>query len=136
MQEFATTVVGNLVTDPRMRVMPSGAQVCSFRIAVTPRFRRPGSGEWCEGASMSVAVSCWRALAENVTASLHRGDRVVVIGRMRQRGYLSPAGEERLLWEVEADLVAPDLGRQTADVHHPPRLPGGLIEGGAPAGRG
>jgi single-strand DNA-binding protein len=120
MQEFSTTVIGNLVADPQIRIVPSGAPVCSFRIGVTPR-HKDATGQWVDGTSMFLSVSAWRALAENSHASLHKGDRVVVIGRLRQRAYTTQLGEERVVWEVDADMVAPDLSRHTAALARPAR---------------
>lgn len=121
MQEFTTTVVGNLVADPQLRVVGSGAAVCSFRIGVTPRYRDSKTGDWVDGQSMFLSVSAWRTLAENAQETLHKGDRVVVIGRVRQRAYTTELGEERVVWEVEADVLAPDLCRHTAVLARPPR---------------
>lgn len=114
-------VNGNLVADPQLRIVASGAPVCSFRIGVTPRHRDKDTGNWVDGTAMFLSVSAWRGLAENAHASLHKGDRVVVHGRMRQRAFTTQAGEERVVWEVDADLVAPDLNRHTAVLAKPDR---------------
>jgi single-strand DNA-binding protein len=121
MQDFTTTVVGNLVADPQLRTLASGATVCSFRLGVTPRHRDSSTGQWVDGTSMFLSVSAWRALAENTGASLHKGDRVVIVGRVRQRSYTTARGEERTVWEVDADLVAADLSRHTAVLSKAPR---------------
>lgn len=133
MQEFTTTVVGNLTADPQLRIVGSGAPVCSFRIGVTPRHRAKETGEWVDGTSMFLSVSAWRTLAENAHTSLHKGDRVVVIGRMRQRAYTTQLGEERVVWEVDADLVAPDLSRHTALLARPPRRETAVVGSQRPA---
>lgn len=114
-------VTGNLVADPQLRIVASGAPVCSFRIGVTPRHRDKDSGQWVDGTSMFLSVSAWRGLAENVHASLHKGDRVVVHGRMRQRSFTTQAGEERVVSEIDADFVGPDLNRHTAVLAKPDR---------------
>lgn len=121
MPDFTTLVTGNLVADPQLRIVASGAPVCSFRIGVTPRHRDTSSGQWVDGTSMFLSVSAWRALGENAHASLHKGDRVVVHGRIRQRAFTTQAGEERVVWEVDADLVAPDLNRHAAILTKPDR---------------
>lgn len=116
MQESSITLVGNLTADPQLRVIPSGASVCSFRMGCTPRWRNRETGTWQDGQSTFYSVSAWRGLADNIAASLHRGDRVIVIGRLRQRTYTTATGEERLVVEVDADTVAPDLNRHEAIV--------------------
>jgi single-strand DNA-binding protein len=116
MQESHIQVTGNLCADPILRVVGNGTPVSNFRIANTPRWRDRESGVWRDGTTTFFNVSCWRALAENVTASLVKGDKVVVIGRLRQRDFVTSAGVERMSLEIDADLVGPDLNRQTANV--------------------
>jgi single stranded DNA-binding protein len=54
-------------------------------------------------------INCWRQLAENVTETLGKGARAIVIGRLRMRSWETDEGERRSLVEVEADEVAPSL---------------------------
>jgi single-stranded DNA-binding protein len=56
----------------------------------------------------------WRQLAEHVTDSLSKGDRAVVIGRLKSRSWETPEGDKRSVVEVEADEVAPSLRWATA----------------------
>jgi single-strand DNA-binding protein len=51
-------------------------------------------------------VSCWGQLAESVCESLHKGDRVVVAGRLEQRRWETPEGDKRSTVDVIADDVA------------------------------
>lgn len=132
MQDFTTLVAGNLTADPQLRVVASGAPVCSFRIGVTPRHRDKDTGTWVDGRSMFLSVSAWRALAENCHTTLHKGDRVVVHGRIRERAFTTQTGEDRVIWEVDADLVAPDLNRHAAVLSKPDRR-GPAVELPAPA---
>ncbi|HVV29670.1 MAG TPA: single-stranded DNA-binding protein [Mycobacteriales bacterium] len=121
MQESHVQLTGHLCADPVLRVVGGGTPVANFRIGVTPRWRDRESGTWRDGSSTFYNVSCWRRLAENVTATLHKGDRVVVIGRLRDRAWVNASGEERVSHEVDADLVGPDLNRHTATVRKPLR---------------
>ena len=61
-----------------------------------------------------VGVTCWRSLAENVTASLQTGDKVVVTGRLATRPWKGEDGVERQGLEVEATAVGLELSRGTA----------------------
>jgi single-strand DNA-binding protein len=54
-------------------------------------------------------VNCWRALAENSAESLTKGDRVIVIGRLRVRSYENQQGQTVWVTEIEADEIAPSL---------------------------
>jgi single-strand DNA-binding protein len=66
------------------------------------------------GPSRPPSSSAWRALGENVTESLTKGARAVVIGRLRMRSWETPEGEKRSVVEVEADEVGASLKFATA----------------------
>jgi single-strand DNA-binding protein len=85
--------------------------VASFRLAHTPRVRR--NGEWGDAPTTWITVTCFRALAENVTASLHKGQPVLVAGRLRTNVWTKDGVTyERLT--LEASTVGHDLTRGTA----------------------
>jgi single-strand DNA-binding protein len=120
MYETVVTIVGNLVDEPRMRTTDSGIEVAGFRIASTSRRFDRQSGEWVDGASVYLGVTCWRALGINVVASLTKGDPVVVYGKLQTRQY-EKDGQTRSSYELDAFAVGPDLGRGTASFRRLPR---------------
>ena len=119
------TVVGNLVADPELRFIPSGAAVANFRIASTPRTYNRETNQFEDGEALFLTCNCWRQMAENVAESLTKGMRVVVTGKLRQRSYQTKEGENRTVFEVEVDEVGPSLKYASASVTRNPR------EGGA-----
>jgi single-strand DNA-binding protein len=112
--DSTVTLIGNLTDDPELRFTPNGAAVANFRLAVTPRVRQGDT--WTDGETSFFRINCWRALAENVTESLSKGARAVVIGRLRLRSWETDDGEKRTVVEVEAEEVAPSLKFATATV--------------------
>jgi single-strand DNA-binding protein len=108
------TLIGNLTNDPELRFTPNGAAVANFRLAVTPRVK-DGEG-WKDGETSFFRVNCWRQLAENVTETLSKGARAIVIGRLRIRSWETDTGDKRTVVEIEADEVAPSLRFATAKV--------------------
>jgi len=127
------TIAGNLVDDPELRFTPSGQPVARFRVASTPRFRDNSTGEWKDGDSLFLTCNVWRQAAENVAESLHRGTRVIVSGRLRQRSYETKEGEKRTVYEVEVDDVGPSLRNASAKVNRVARSNG---NGGGQGGQG
>ena len=115
------TVVGNLVADPELRFIPSGAAVANFRIASTPRTFNRETNQWEDGEALFLTCNCWRQMAENVAESLTKGMRVVVTGKLRQRSYQTKEGENRTVFEVEVDEVGPSLKYASASVSRNPR---------------
>jgi single-strand DNA-binding protein len=85
--------------------------IASFRLAHTPRVRR--NGEWVDAPTTWITVTCFRTLAENVMASVHKGQPVVVAGRLRTNVWTKEGVTyERLI--LEATTVGHDLTRGTA----------------------
>src|SRR5256885_8543840 len=125
------TLVGNLVDDHELRFTPSGAAVAKFRIASTRRFLDKQTNEWKDGESLFLTCNVWRQAAENVAESLHRGMRVIVSGRLRQRSYETKEGEKRTVYEVEVDDVGPSLRNASAKVNRVARNGSGGAPGGA-----
>jgi single-strand DNA-binding protein len=107
--DTVVTVVGNLVDDPELRFLAGGQAMARFRIASTPRYLDRQANEWKDGESLVLTCSVWRQPAENVVASLARGMRVIVQGRLRQRSYETKDGQRRTAFELEADDVGPSL---------------------------
>ena len=107
MADTHVTITGNLTDDPELNHTPNGNLVANFRLAVTARVR-DGDG-WRDGETSFFRVNVWRQLAEHVAESLSKGDRAVVIGRLKSRSWETPEGDKRSVVEVEADEVAPSL---------------------------
>jgi len=125
------TLIGNLTRDPELRYTTGGRGVASFGLAVNRRYQQ--NGEWQEQTSFFNIV-CWGDLGENVAASLHKGSRTIVNGRLEQRSYDTSEGEKRSVVEVIADEVGPSLRWATATVERTERTDGS--GGGAGAGGG
>jgi single-strand DNA-binding protein len=112
MADTHVTLIGNLTDDPELKVTPGGAAVATFRIAVTPRVK--DGDTWRDGDTSFFRVNAWRDLAENLTESLGKGARVIVIGQLKARSWETPEGEKRSVVEVTADEVGPSLRWATA----------------------
>jgi single-strand DNA-binding protein len=104
MADTHVTLTGNLTDDPDLRYTPNGTEVANFRLAVTARIK-DGEG-WRDGETSFFRINVWRQLAEHVADSLSKGDRAVVIGRLKSRSWETPEGDKRSVVEVEADEVA------------------------------
>jgi single-strand DNA-binding protein len=120
MFETPLTIVGRLVTDVSQRTFATGSVKSTFRMVSSERRFRKETQEWGDGDKLYLTVVCWRQLAENVAASLFRGDHVVVNGRLYVREF-EVDGESKSIVELEARAVGPDLSRYTALVQRPER---------------
>lgn len=130
MNETILTIVGNLTADPELRQTNSGVAVASFTVASTPRSFDRQANEWKDGDALFMRCSAWRDLATNITASLTKGSRVIVTGRLQQRSYQDREGNNRVSLELQVDEVGPSLKYATAQVARGDRSGGGGGSGG------
>jgi len=114
--EPTTTITGNLTRDPELRYTPAGRPVASFSIANTPRFPDKATGVWTDGETWFVNCSAWGDMAENIAASLQRGQAVVATGRLRARSWQPDDGPKRTVVEMTVDDLGPSLRRATVKV--------------------
>lgn len=129
--ETQITVIGNLVADPELRFTPSGQAVANFTIASTPRTFDRQSNEWKDGDTLFLRSGVWREPAENVTASLTKGMRVIAQGRLKSRSYETKEGEKRTVIEFEIDEIGPSLRYAQAKVQRVQNGNGNQQQGGA-----
>jgi single-strand DNA-binding protein len=102
------TVTGNIATDPEQRSVSEGVRVTSFRVASPHRRFDRATGKWVDQYTNFFTVSAFRGLGEHAYVSLHKGDRVVVTGRLRLREWDN--GTRRgTNAEIDADAIGHDL---------------------------
>ncbi|MFM7094056.1 MAG: single-stranded DNA-binding protein [Actinomycetota bacterium] len=130
MADNTITLVGNLTRDPELRFTTGGRGVASFGIAVGRRYQV--NGEWQEQTSY-FNITAWGQLGENAAATLAKGSRVIVTGRLEQREYTTRDGDKRTAIEVVADELGPSLRWATAQVE---RQSGQGGQGGGGGNRG
>jgi single-strand DNA-binding protein len=117
--ETYLTLSGNLTAGPKSGVSRTGVPWTRIRVASSSRIFDRGTTEWRDGETIFLDVSCWRRLAENAAATLERGDRVLIIGRLRQRSYEDQQGVRHSVAEMDADAIGADLGRVAARLLRP-----------------
>lgn len=102
------TVTGIVGSDPRVHVTTQGLAITSFRLASTRRYFDRAKSTWEDGETNWYTVSGFRQLAHNAAASVHKGDRVVVHGRLRLRAWENGERSGTAI-EIEADSIGHDL---------------------------
>ncbi len=112
--EAQISMTGYVATQPRWRRPESQSPNVMMRVAWTPRRLDRSTGEWVDGHTSYLSVTCWRKLADNVATCLRKGDPVVVKGRLTVREYTDKDGALRTAVEVDASSVGHDLSRGVA----------------------
>ncbi|WP_117000985.1 single-stranded DNA-binding protein [Desertimonas flava] len=103
MYDSSSILTGNITRDPEHRSTTSGKGIASFGLAVNRRYQV--NGDWQEQTSFFDVVA-WGELGKRAAESLHKGDRVVVVGRMEQRTWEADDGTKR----TKVEMVAADIG--------------------------
>jgi single-strand DNA-binding protein len=102
------TLTGFVATPPRHLVTGEGSAITSFRLASTQRRYDRRTAEWVDGETNWYTVTGFRNLATHAAASLAKGDRVLVTGRLRIRDWSSGERSGTTI-EVEAEALGHDL---------------------------
>ncbi|ANF31962.1 hypothetical protein A0130_10025 [Leifsonia xyli] len=109
------SIEGNLVADPDFGESQNGTKFAKFTVAVTDR--KQVDGKWVDGDTQYHRTTVFGRTAENVRASLAKGDTVIVNGNLEFRHWTDQAtGEPRAATEVVGDSVGPSLRYTTAEV--------------------
>lgn len=107
------TIAGNLTADPELKYTAGGFALCKFTVAVNRRVKR--GEEWDEQVSF-FGCTVWREAAEQFSASVVKGDRVIVCGRLEQRSWETDDGSKRSVVEIQVDEVGASLKSATAQI--------------------
>lgn len=96
-------LVGRLGSDPELKRLPTGAEVCSFSVATSDSWddkqgQRQERTEWHR-------VSVWGKRAASCAKYLSKGRQVYVEGSLRSRKYTGKDGVERTSIEINATDV-------------------------------
>lgn len=114
MNDTYVTVVGNLASDLTRRVAGT-SEVVNFRLASNARRQLP-DGSWEDYNTTFFNVSCWGRLVTGVSASLKKGDRVIVTGTLHVNEYVTNEGVSRMALELRAKAIGPELSSCIAQV--------------------
>jgi single-strand DNA-binding protein len=112
--EAQLIVTGYVANEPEYSLVGNGIPKLTMRVAWTTRRREPSTGEWVDGNTSFVRVTCWRRLADNLATCLRKGDPVLLRGRLDVRPFTGKDGVRRVSVDVDANSLGHDLSRGVA----------------------
>lgn len=112
--EAQLSVVGYVASEPQFSRVGNGIPKLTMKVAWTTRRREPSSGDWVDGNTSFVRVTCWRRLAENLATCLRKGEPVLLRGRLEVRPFTGKDGVRRVSVDVDANYLGYDLTRGVA----------------------
>lgn len=107
------TLTGLVATAPRHLVTSEGLTITTFRLASAQRRFDRSQERWIDGETNWYTITAFRQLAINSAGSVHKGERVVVTGRLRIREWENGERAGTNI-DVEADALGHDLTWGTA----------------------
>jgi single-strand DNA-binding protein len=102
------TVRGFVASEIRSSTTPGGVATASFRLGSTERRFDRASSAWVDGNTNWFTVQGYRQLAGNVGCSIKKGQRVIVVGRLKMRSW-EKDGRVYHVAEIDAESVGHDL---------------------------
>ncbi|AGM12316.1 ssDNA binding protein [Mycobacterium phage PegLeg] len=109
------TIEGTLTADPTLNFTQGGTAVSNITIACNTRRKNPQTDQWEDGDTTFMRGTIWKQLAENVSDSLRKGDRVLAHGVLKQKDY-EKDGVKRTAYELDIEGIGPSLRFATASV--------------------
>lgn len=106
---------GNLTDDPTLRFTSGGTPVVNFTVAVNRKYK-DRNGQEVEEPTVFVDCVAWRDMAENIAESFRKGDRALVVGRVKDASYVNKEGVNVRRQEVEVAECGPSLRWARASV--------------------
>jgi single-strand DNA-binding protein len=112
--EAQFSVAGYVASEPQYSRVGNGIPKLTMRVSWTTRRVDPSTGEWVDGNTSFVRVTCWRRLAENLATCLRKGEPVMLRGRLDVRPFTGKDGVRRISVDVDASYLGYDLTRGVA----------------------
>ena len=98
-----TIIIGNLGKDVDLRYTPDGVPVASFSVATSEHWTDKNGAP--QERTTWFKVTTWNKLADNCAQFLHKGSKVMVIGRIATSAWTNQAGEPQATLELTASTV-------------------------------
>lgn len=114
MNDDMITVHGFVATDVNLFTSVTGVAMANFRMATTARRWDKESQKVVDAGTNWYNIKSYRYLAQNAGTSLHKGDPVVVTGKLVLRQWTSEDGKSGTSPDIEAVAMGHDLSWGTA----------------------
>lgn len=116
-----TIIEGNLGADASFEYTPTGVALCKFSVAVSESW---GKGDARQTETTWYRCSVWRERAEAIHSWLHKGSKVMVVGKVKASAYtdkntgkpsasLELTASQVVFLDSRADNAEPSRNRQS-----------------------
>ena len=103
------TIIGNVGQDPELRFTQGGQSSVKMTVATSRKVKEEWVSTWHN-------VVAWGQLAENIAASVVKGTRVIVSGRLDVREWKDKNDNKKVSYEIVVDEIGVSLKNATVSV--------------------
>lgn len=103
------TIVGRVATEPT-HIRTDSYVITDFRVATDRGYWNGAKKEWVDQGSNFYSISTYRSLAENVYGSIHKGEPVIVTGKLQVKEWVNGEKKGKDI-EIVADAIGHNLSR-------------------------
>jgi single-strand DNA-binding protein len=107
-------IQGRLCAEPELRTTQSGVSVCSFRIAWSEKYKETET-------KLFLSCTAWRGNGEFVNKYFHKGQEIIVEGKLSTRDWEDKEGNKRSTIELTVDkphFCGPKQGGDSSNTYH------------------
>lgn len=101
-------IQGRLTADPEVKQVNGGVEVCKFRVAWSEKYNN-------SERKLFINCTAWRSTAAFLGKYFHKGQEVIVEGRLETNEWKDRDGNNRSAIEMQADRVQFCGPKATAD---------------------
>ena len=109
------TVTGYVTFEPELKRVSGDLALINLTIASTPQKYNKETSSWVDGETMFLRATAWRALAENIALTIHKGSPVIAQGKLVSKSY-EKDGEKKTNFELELVEIGLALSRPLKNV--------------------
>lgn len=89
------TIQGRLTKEPEMKQIPSGTHLVALTIAC----ERPKKKD-AEAVTDFLPAIAWAKTADFIQKYFHKGDQIIIMGRLQSRNYEGQDGKNHMAYEI------------------------------------
>lgn len=109
MRDIQTTIMGNATADPTSHPQEDGSVTAKVRVAVTGRYYNSSAQDFTDRRTEFVTVFARKQLARNLLASVHKGQPLIVTGRLNTSEWTGEDNVARHSLNIQAEAIGHDL---------------------------
>lgn len=121
MRDIQTTIMGNATADPTAHPQEDGTITAKVRVAVTGRYYNLAAQDFTDRKTEFITVFARKGLARNLLASVHKGQPLIVTGRLNSSEWTGEDNAARHSLNIQAEAIGHDLSYGSTNFTRPLR---------------